>query len=383
MTGLNSHNTRAASITLLAAGVLAAGLLSSTLAGCSSPAPSSGSGNAAAPSWAPTSTAAGDSGAGSPAPGNAPASASVTAHNQSINQLCGTSKLVPVSSAAGLQAALASAHSGETIMLAAGTYAGNFVATSSGTQSAPITLCGQRNAILNGGDIGSGYTFHLEHASWWHLKGFTVTGAQKGVMADSSDHDLFYGLYVHSTGDEGIHLRDFSSHDTISNCVVANTGLLVPFYGEGIYVGSANKNWCLYSGCGPDRSDDNVITDNNIAGTTAENIDIKEGTTGGQITGNHFNGAGMNETAATAWVNVKGNDWLIADNVGVNSDKDGFQVHQVYPGWGLGNTFRDNKADVNGPGYGFYVQSKRLDTTVSCQNTVSQAASGFSSVSCA
>ena len=383
MTGLSRPNTKAASVTLLAAGVLAAGLLSSALAGCTSPAPSSGPGNASAPSWAPTSTPSGDSGANSPAAGNAPASASVTAHNESTSQLCGTSKLVPVSSAAGLQAALASAHPGETIMLAAGTYAGNFVVTSSGTQSAPITLCGQRNAILNGGDIGNGYTLHLERASWWHLKGFTVTGAQKGVMADSSDHDLIDGLYVHSTGDEGIHLRDNSSHDTISNCIVRDTGLLEPFYGEGIYVGSANKNWCLYSGCGPDRSDDDVIEGNNIADTTAENIDIKEGTTGGQITGNQFNGTGMVESAATGWVNVKGNDWLITDNVGVNSVKNGFQVHQVLSGWGLDNTFRGNKAVVNGPGYGFYVQNKRLGTTVSCQNTVSNAGSGFSSVSCA
>ena len=359
--------------------LLAVGLL----AGCGPAARSTGAGPSAAPSWDPGSAAAGSTAAASSPAADSPASASVTSRNQSTSQLCGTSGIVPVSSAAGLQAALASAHRGETIVLAGGTYNGNFVATSSGTQSAPITLCGQRNAVLNGGDIGSGYTFHLEHASWWQLKGFTVTGAQKGVMADNSSHDLFYGLYVHSTGDEGIHLRDFSSHDTISNCVVRNTGLLVAFYGEGIYVGSANKNWCLYSGCSPDRSDDNVIKDNDIADTTAENIDIKEGTTGGQVTGNHFNGTGMSEAAATAWVNVKGNDWLITDNVGVDSDKDGFQVHQVYPGWGLDNTFRGNKADVNGPGYGFYVQSKRLGTTVSCQNTVSGAGNGFSSVSCA
>jgi len=117
VTGLSRPNTKAASVTLLAAGVLAAGLLSSALAGCTSPAPSSGPGNASAPSWAPTSTPSGDSGANSPAAGNAPASASVTAHNESTSQLCGTSKLVPVSSAAGLQAALASAHPGETIML--------------------------------------------------------------------------------------------------------------------------------------------------------------------------------------------------------------------------------------------------------------------------
>jgi hypothetical protein len=297
--------------------------------------------------------------------------------------LCATSGHDVVSSADELRNALASARPGETIVLAAGTYDGDFAASRSGTQGAPITLCGPRDAVLVGESITRGYTVHLEHASWWRLMGFTVQGGQKGVMADDSSHDLLYGLYVHSTGDEAIHLRDFSSHDTITHSVVRNTGLLVRFFGEGIYVGSAHKNWCRYSGCQPDRSDDNIIADNNIADTTAENIDIKEGTTGGQITGNQFNGTGMVGSAATAWVNVKGNDWLITGNAGVDSIKDGFQVHRVYHGWGMDNTFRGNRADVNGPGYGFYIQSKKLNATVACDNTVSGAASGLSTIGCA
>jgi len=363
----------AAAIAMAVIALLSLGLLSVALSGCSSAAHS-----AASSSGGSTST-----GSGTASPRSPTATTSVTARNAGGSGGCGSSVHVAVSSGNGLQNALSSARPGETIVLAPGTYNGNFVVTQSGTQSAPITLCGPRTAVLSGGDIGSGYVFHLEHASWWHLMDFTITGGQKGVMADDSDHDLLYGLYVHSTGDEGIHLRDFSSHDTISHSLVRDTGLLVPFYGEGIYVGSAHSNWCQYSGCQPDASNDDIITGNNIADTTAENIDIKEGTTGGQIIGNQLNGSGMAESAATAWVNVKGNTWLIADNVGVDSVKDGFQDHKVYTGWGMYNTFRGNRADVNGPGYGFYVQSKHLDTTVACQNTVSNAASGFSSVACA
>jgi hypothetical protein len=33
-------------------------------------------------------------------------------------------------------------------------------------------------------------------------------------------------------------------HDTVSHCMVWGPGLLVHFFGERIYVGSANKNWC-------------------------------------------------------------------------------------------------------------------------------------------
>jgi hypothetical protein len=209
-----------------------------------------------------------------------------------------------------------------------------------------------------------------------------VEGGQKGIVADHSAHDLIYGLYVHGTGDEAIHLRSFSTDDTISHCVIRQTGLLVQFFGEGVYVGSANKNWCRYTACKPDASNDDEIVDNDIADTTAENIDIKEGTTGGLISGNHFDGVGMLASAATAWVNVKGNKWTIKDNVGINSPGDGFAVHQVYPGWGIGNLFVGNRAEVNGPGYGVYVQSHDLDTTVACSNVAIKAAAGLSDLPC-
>jgi hypothetical protein len=293
-----------------------------------------------------------------------------------------SSGTVSVNSAGALQSALAHPQPGEEILMAPGNYAGSFTVSQSGTRAAPLTLCGPRSAVLNGGDAPNGYTLHLDHASWWRIEGFTVEGGQKGVVADGSDHDLIDGLYVHSVGDEGIHLRAFSSYDTIRNCVVRDTGREESFYGEGIYVGSAHKNWCRYSYCQPDASNDDLIESSNIADTTAENIDIKEGTTGGQIVGNSFNGTGMVASAATAWVNVKGNDWTIEGNTGVDSIKDGFQVHKVYPGWGIGNVFRDNKAEVNGPGNGFYVQSKHLQTAVYCNNKVVSAGAGFSTIAC-
>jgi hypothetical protein len=101
-----------------------------------------------------------------------------------------------------------------------------------------------------------------------------------------------------------------------------------------------------------------------------------------QILGNQFNGTGMVESAATGWINVKGNDWTVEDNTGADSVKNGYQVHQVYPGWGIGNVFTGNRAQVNGPGYGIYVQSKRLQTVVACNNVVSAAGSGFSTIAC-
>lgn len=317
----------------------------------------------------------------SAAPGSSPPAAAPTAA-AGARSACGGRGSVRVSSASALTSALATARPGQTIVLAPGVYTGDFVATVSGTQAAPITLCGSRGSVLAGTSIQEGYTFYLNQASWWRLEGFTVQGGQKGVVADGVSHDLLYGLYVHSTGDEAIHLRSFSSHNIVSHCVIRHTGLLVQFYGEGIYVGSANSNWCRYTGCKPDASNFNLLVDNNVAGTTAENIDIKEGTTGGTITGNHLDGTGMVAAAATAWVNVKGNHWTVVGNIGVNSIGDGFQVHQVYPGWGIGNIFRGNRAQVNGPGYGIYVQSKSLHTVVACNNVVAAAGQGLTSVPC-
>jgi hypothetical protein len=315
---------------------------------------------------------------------SAPASGSASARASATIARCGGhAGSVAVSTAAELSHALSAAHPGQTIALEPGVYEGNFVASTPGTATAPITLCGSRNAVLEGSGINNGYVLHLDHASYWNVEGFTVQGGQKGVVTDGVTHDLIDGLYVHGTGDEAIHLRSFSSYNVVSHNVIRDTGLLTSFYGEGIYVGSANKNWCRYTGCQPDRSNYNRIIDNNIADTTAENIDIKEGTTGGVISGNILDGTGMVSSAATSWVNVKGNDWLVEDNAGSHSIDDGFSVHQVYPGWGLHNVFKDNTAVVDGPGFGIYVQSHGLGTVVECNNVASGASGGMTNVGCA
>jgi hypothetical protein len=295
---------------------------------------------------------------------------------------CGGATGTQVSTASQLSHALAAAVPGTTIVLAPGIYAGRFTGSGSGTATQPITLCGPRSAVIDGGAINSGYTFHLDHANWWRLEGFSVEGGQKGVITDASSHVLITGLYVHSVGDEAIHLRDFSSYDTVSHDLVRDTGGSSSFYGEGIYVGSAHKNWCRYSGCQPDGSDYDVIIDNDVAQTTAENIDIKEGTVGGLISGNHLNGTGMDPSSATSWVNVKGNDWKVSGNTGIDSVKDGLSDHQVYPGWGLNNVFTTNVLTVNGPGYGIYVQSKRLASVVGCSNQATGAPLGLSNMAC-
>ncbi|WP_406440001.1 right-handed parallel beta-helix repeat-containing protein [Streptomyces sp. NBC_00631] len=288
---------------------------------------------------------------------------------------------VTVSDAKSLKKALEQAQPGAVIQMQDGVYADRFTATTPGTADRPIFLCGGPGAVIDAGDVDGGYAFHLDGASHWRLIGFTVRDGQKGVMADGVQGTVIQGLTVENIGDEGIHLRDFSSGNVVEDNTVRATGKRKETFGEGIYVGSAQSNWCTVTGCKPDKSDDNVIRGNHISDTTAESVDIKEGTTGGSLIGNTFDGAGLSGGHNDSWVDVKGNDWLIKGNVGSHSREDGFQTHRILDGWGTGNVFQDNTAQVDGPGYGFHFAPAE-DNKVTCDNKVTDAAKGLANVAC-
>lgn len=284
-----------------------------------------------------------------------------------------------VATAAELSQALADARPGDVIRLADGTYSGRFSTTNSGTPGQKIYLCGGRGAVLDAGSTDKGYVFHLDGASYWVLSGFTIRNGQKGIITDASTGSVIQNLAVTDIGDEAIHLRKNSSSNLITGNTIRNTGNRNEKFGEGIYIGSAVSNWCTYTDCLADESNYNVITNNDIAGTTSESIDIKEGTIGGIVKGNRFDGAGM--TAATAWMNVKGNAWTIDSNSGRNTPENGYETHNILQEWGDYNLFTNNSGTVNAPGYGFAIWPARHNT-VACSNSLSGAARGLSNVRC-
>jgi hypothetical protein len=301
-----------------------------------------------------------------------------TAPAPSAPGACDTSSPT-VSTASELSTALADAGPGTSIVMAPGSYVGNFVASASGTAQSPITLCGTPQSVLDGDDETDGYVFHLDHVSYWNLVGFTVTNGQKGVMADATVGSVIRNLTVTEIGDEAIHLRQGSTDNSVVGNTISNTGLRKPKFGEGIYIGSAESNWCDVNNCQPDASDRNLIEGNTISGTTSENIDLKEGSTGGIVRGNSFDGSTI--SAADSWIDVKGNGYLIEGNTGTNSPGDGFQTHEILDGWGTGNVFRGNTASVNGPGFGYSLTPER-DNVVECSNTATGAAEGVTNVTC-
>ncbi len=293
---------------------------------------------------------------------------------------CGFPGATGVSTADELRAALGQAQPGAVIHLRDGVYPGQFEITTAATGQQPITLCGSRAAVLDGGDIDSGYTLHLRNADHWRLSGFTIHGGQKGLMLDNTRGALIEGLLIHEVGDEALHLRAASSDNIVQGTTIRRTGLRKRKFGEGVYIGSAESNWCTHSNCEPDRSDRNIIQANDIADTTAEAIDVKEGTSGGTLRGNTLSGTAM--TGADSWVDVKGNDWVIADNVGIDAPEDGFQTHEILDGWGERNVFHGNIATVNAPGYAINITKKERGNTVSCTNRATNAGAGLSNVAC-
>lgn len=274
-----------------------------------------------------------------------------------------------VTDAGQLTEALAAARPGDTISLRPGTYEGKFVARTAGTADKPITLCGDTTSIIDGGGVKKGYALHLNRASHWRLIGFTVRNSQKGVMADTVTGAVVQGLTVHDIGDEAIHLRNFSSGNTVQYNLIYNTGLRREKFGEGVYLGTAESNWEQFSGGKMDRSDRNIVR-GNVIRATAEAIDVKEGTSGGRITGNVFDGSALGGSKHNdSWVDVKGNGYLIEGNRGSRTLEDGFQTHEIVDGWGTGNTFRRNTIDLGGSG-GVGIKDTAGGNTITCDNKV-------------
>ncbi|MEO3751681.1 right-handed parallel beta-helix repeat-containing protein [Streptomyces sp. B6B3] len=319
----------------------------------------------------------------------------------------GPTRVVEVGTAEELTDALADAQPGDTIRLAPGAYDGTFFATAQGTAEQPITLTGPRDAVLSNADGGCdptdepgdsvnycGYGLHLNHAAHWELSGFAVTDSAKGIVLDDTNHVLIDGVEISETGAEAVHFRASSSDNVIRNSTIHDTGLEQPQYGEGIYFGSAVSNWPQYGedgGEGPDRSDRNQALNNTVGpDVTAEAVDVKEGTEGGVVRGNTFDGHGITgENYADSWLDMKGNGYLVEGNIGTFDGDgellDGHQVHSVVDGYGCGNSFRGNDSDLGGAeGYAIHLPDHADcdadPNVVYDDNTVTDAGSGLTNI---
>jgi len=247
-------------------------------------------------------------------------------------------EIVNVFNAGGLQDALQNASPGDEIVLQPGYYEGNkgssgdgvahFYSDQNGTSSNPITLRSyskNNKQELRGRSTGSGYVFYLR-GRHWIIKDLIFHTGQKGIMFDGADHNVLDNIQVHNVGDEAVHFRDSSSDNVLKNCYIHNTGKRVKGFGEGVYVGSHN-------GTRSDFSHNNRIGGCQIGPeVTAEHIDIKEGTLGTIFEQNTLDGtgiAGHSFNFADSFIDIKGNEVVIRDNVMEynNNDKVTHGIH--------------------------------------------------------
>lgn len=294
------------------------------------------------------------------------------------------SATVTVHDSDSLARALEAPKAGTVIRLKPGTYDGAFVVSeAAGTESDPVWICGSTKAVLDGGDVSASlYGLHVVDSSYVVVAGMTVTNSRKGIMVDNSEHITVSNTTVRGVGEEGIHLRSNTTDSMVAGNSVSSTGLKTPKWGEGIYVGSAYGNWCSLTGCQPDGSSRNVISDNTIFETTAEAVDIKEGALDGSITWNDINHDGAVDT--DRWINIRSNGWYIADNEG-SSDigGNGIQVYAPPPrGYGVDNVVVRNTATFTGQVAGFAVNIESKGNTVGCDNSYVGNAAGLTNVTC-
>jgi hypothetical protein len=293
------------------------------------------------------------------------------------------SRLVNVSTLTQLSSAMTNAQPGDKIVLADGNYAGKVKSSISGTATKPILLCGSRNAVINAGSTSaSGYAIVIT-GSHWIVDGFTITNSQQGIRFLSGRHNVIRRLRLYQIGQEAISLKGNSSRNIVEENVIHDFGIYRPEYGEGVYVGTANSQWCTWSNCLPDRSDSNVVRLNTIGpGIGAEAVDIKEGSTGNVVANNIFNG--RNSPHMLQWVVVFGNDATVRDNRAEVAPRHGYYVERVVEGWGERARFINNTGDLaGGSGYAFRVGNyPKATVNLDCSNVVTNATLGFSNVTC-
>jgi Right handed beta helix region len=270
-----------------------------------------------------------------------------------------------VSNITQLRAAVSAAKPGSVIRLASGVYRGGVSVARSGTSTAPIWICGPRTAVLDNSNVASANGFFVNNVSNVVISGMTIQNFRKGVVLSTASRITVSDVLIRNIGEEAVKVRYGTTDSTIVKNTIQNTGRVNAQYGEGVYIGSSPKDWCAVYNCNTDRSDRNSVIANTISGTTADPIEAKPGTAGGVIRNNTVDGARV--VAADTLIAVKGNDYLVLDNVGTSQlDTRGlYAMETEVPGYGYGNVFARNTVSVPVGATAVFVGPENL---VDCNN---------------
>lgn len=271
-----------------------------------------------------------------------------------------------VSTLTQLRSAIAAAGPGTVIRLAPGSYKGGLTVTASGTKEAPIWICGPKTAILDNENLQSKNGVLLQDVSYVNVAGFSIRNFRKGVVVTGSTATSVADLDIREIGEEAVKVRYGSSSTVVQYNTIRNTGRAIASYGEGIYLGTSPQNWCDLLDCQPDATTLSQVIGNSIAGTTADPIEAKPGTTSGVIRGNTLDGSSL--TDVTNVLAVKGNDYLVTDNIGRNAKGSGVIVMEgEVAGNGSGNFIARNSIEVPSGEYAIFL-GNGSGNVVDCTN---------------
>lgn len=280
---------------------------------------------------------------------------------------------VNVSTVTDLTSATLNARAGDTIWVAPGKYelpssncqndkfvnetgrdCGLIWLGADGTKTNPVVLAGSDPADppeIYSSTYMSKYGIHVT-GDYVILKNLKIHTFSKGVVFDNSIGSLMEDCEVYHTGTELVHVRDSSQQVTLNRNFIHGSGYDVARYGEGIYVGTYNTGWASSQQSDRDagfwgtdasqhrfsgydwRVNDTKITCNIVKATTAENIDVKEGTIRGIVQGNMFIGDSTNYNGEVDYddanIDMKGASWTVTDNYFYNSKKSGLPYYNSH-----------------------------------------------------
>ena len=266
---------------------------------------------------------------------------------------------VEVDTVSELESALSSASAGDKIVIASGTYVGNFKLEEGGSQNKPIWIVGASASnmpILDGDDYNNSTALAIDGEDaggigYVYIENIKVTNARTGISVDQADYVTIDDVEVYEVGQSGIHLRDGSEYNIVKNSYIHDTGLYNVKYGEGVYIGSDYTKWPGGSSASEyDPAVDYAQILNNKIGpnVTAEHIDIKEGSSYAFVIGNTFDAEGMNDiiNGGLSFIDFKGNYAEAAYNIGDQNDNEyfenAFEINEKSDNWGAYNDIHDN-----------------------------------------
>ncbi len=177
-----------------------------------------------------------------------------------------------VAYAADIKAAVTAATAGDIIYFT-GVHTNRPVTATHGTATAPIIVRGI-NATIDGTNYNTGYGFTIKHNYYW-LDDFAVKNCQKALFAEGASYGRMTNIDASRIGQEAFKFRRASQYWDVVRCTVDEAGMIAQDFGEGFYVGDAEKNWVNLST--PDTSGYITFDQCFTYRLSNDGFDIKEG----------------------------------------------------------------------------------------------------------